>query len=628
MINILEALARNTLISDGAMGTMLQGLGMPSGVSPEVWMLSNQDKILEVMSAYVRAGAEIIETNTFGASRLKLAEYGHENDVHLINTMAVSLAKRAAGADCYVAGVIGPSGRFPSPVGDTAMEDLIEVFAQQAQSISQGGADLILLQTFPDLGEARAAYLGARMATTLPVAVSLTYAANQRTLTGADPATAAVVFTALGADLLGVNCSTGPEEMLPIIEIYRNHSRLPLLAEPNAGVPYLEDGHTVFPMSPTDMAGYAHLFLAAGVRYLGGCCGTTPEHIRAIAGEAKSAPPPRPSIAASSAPSQTKFSHTAPSQTEPSHTAPSRSALASLSKTIYLGAGFPPRLIGERLNPTGRKVIANAITERDFGAYASEGRAQQQSGADLLDVNVGFAGSAGGNEAESMVMAICNIQQSVDCPLIIDSVDPYVIRQALIHYQGKALINSVNGKETSLQAILPLAKQYGAAVLGLTLDEAGVPADADTRFAIAERILSRALALGVPREDVYIDCLVMASAADPWQAAETLKAVSMIKEKLGLITVLGVSNISHGMPRRPWLNQVFLAQCIAAGVDAVMVNPLDPATRPTIAAAAFLAGRDPQGVNYIRLARNDPANSGEDPASTNDPTATIPAPLS
>jgi 5-methyltetrahydrofolate--homocysteine methyltransferase len=585
----MDILSTQFLIGDGAMGTLLQGKGLPAGISPEIWMLSEPEKILEIMTDYVQAGARIIESNTLGANRLKLAECDRSGDVNIINTTAIKLARQAAGPDCLVAGVIGPSGQFPAPIGSISFEDLMEVFAQQAQSLSLAGADLILIQTFPDLGEARAAYLGARKVTTLPIAVSMTYGANLRTLTGTGPDTAATVFTALGADILGVNCSSGPAEMLEVVRQYRACSNLPLLAEPNAGLPVLEGNRSVFPMSPEDFAMYAPLFLESGVRWLGGCCGTTPAHIREMAKAASSWDGREiPAI----------------------HTR--TASLTSRSRTLYLGAGFPPRLIGERLNPTARKVISDAYISGDISVLAREGASQIQAGADLLDINAGMAGT---DEAANLTRAVLLPQQSLDCPLVIDTVDRQALELALMHYQGKALINSVNGEESSLSAVLPLAKQYGAAVIGMTLDEKGVPGKAEDRLRIAGRILDRALDAGIPKEDVYIDCLVMAAATGPEYAAETIRALMLVKEKLGLVTVLGVSNISHGMPNRSWLNQAFLAQVLAAGADLVFVNPMDPGIRITMAASAFLAGRDLHGARYIEFAKKEAATLSGQKAS-------------
>ncbi len=579
MQGIMEVFKQQFLISDGAMGTMLQTKGLPAGESPEVWMLTHPETILEISEAYAKAGARIIESNTFGANRLKLAEFGHQDSVGSINMTAVKLARQAAGDHGYVAGIIGPSGQFPAPIGALSFDELVEIFAQQAQALSLAGADIIYLQTFSDLGEARAAYLGARKVTNIPIAVSLTYDENQRTLTGTDPETAAAVFTALGADMLGANCSTGPAEMLEVIDRYRKCCKLPLLAEANAGIPVLADGRSHFPLTPQVMASYVPMFLESGVRYLGGCCGTTPQHIKEIAEAAKAwdgqVISGRQDLPAS---------------------------LASRSRTIYLGGNYPPRLIGERINPTARKVLAQALVAGDYSLLVREGADQLKVGADLLDVNTGLAG---GDEVTNLTQVVLGLQQSLDCPLVIDTVNPQALEKALIHYHGKALINSVNGEAASLDTVLPLAKQYGAAVLGLTLDEKGIPDKAEDRLAIAERILDRALEEGIAKENVFIDCLVLAAATDPKLAAETLKAITLVKEKLGLVTALGLSNISHGMPKRPWLNHAFLAQALAAGLDAVIANPLDAGIRQTLAAGAFLTGRDPHGNRYIEQTKKE-----------------------
>ncbi len=581
MQGIMEVFKQQFLMGDGAMGTMLQAKGLPAGESPEVWMLSHPDKILEISEAYVKVGAKIIESNSFGASRLKLAEFGCQDSVSSINMMAVKLARQAAGHDGYVAGIIGPSGQFPAPIGALSFDELTDVFAQQAQALSLAGADIIYLQTFSDLGEARAAYLGARKVTNIPIAVSLTYGQNQRTLTGTDPETAAAVFTALGADMLGANCSAGPAEILEVIDRYRKCCKLPLLAEANAGMPVLTDGRSHFPMTPEAMASYVPMLLESGVRWLGGCCGTTPQHIKEMAETAK-----------------TWEGQVIPGRQE------LPAALASRSRTIYLGGNYPPRLIGERINPTARKVLAQALVAGDYSLLVREGANQLKAGTDLLDVNTGLAG---GDEVKNLSQTILGLQQSLDCPLVIDTVNPQALEKALIHYHGKALINSVNGEAASMDAVLPLAKQYGAAVLGLTLDEKGIPDKAEDRLAIAERILERALEEGIAKENVFIDCLVLAAATDPKLAASTLKAITLVKEKLGLVTVLGLSNISHGMPKRPWLNHTFLAQALAAGLDAVIANPLDAGIRQTLAAGAFLTGRDPHGNRYIEQTKKEEA---------------------
>lgn len=601
MHSILDALQQNVIIGDGAMGTMLQAQELPKGQSPEVWMLSQPEEILNVHKAYADAGAQIIETNTFGANTLKLQEYGYENRLREINQLAARLARQAAGPNRYVAGLIGPTGHFPRPIGDHSFLALKEIFRDQVQVLAEAGVDMIYLQTFSDLGEARAALLAAKEATRLPVAVSLTYDHHQRTLTGTDPQTAAAVFTAMGADILGVNCSTGPLEMLPILEIYRQNCRLPLLAEPNAGLPILKDNQSVFPMSPQDMADFVSRMLTLGVRWLGGCCGSTPAHIAAM-------------VQAAAAWNGQLLA--APEKLS--------SCLASRSKTIRLGDSLPPRLIGERINPTARKSLAAALQEGNYSKLVQEGILQAAAGADLLDVN---AGLAGGDETVHLLRTAYQLQQALEVPLVLDSVLPEALEQALIHYQGKALINSVNAKEESLNSILPLAKHYGAAVLGLTLDGRGIPEKAEGRLQLAEKILSRANSLGIPSEDVLIDCLVMSAASNTSSARETLRAIRLVKETLGLTTVLGLSNISHGMPKRGWLNQAFLAQALDAGLDAVIANPLDAGIRQTLAAGAFLAGRDPHGLRYIALAQKEDAQEAASPSILPPSTAKAAQPM-
>lgn len=591
MHQIMEAFQQGVLVADGAMGTMLQAQGLPAGGSPEVLMLENPKRILDIQLAYAKAGAQIIETNTFGANRLKLAEFNCQDKVREINTLAVRLAREAAGPDGLVAGLVGPTGQFPRPIGTVPFTELRDVFREQIQALSLAGADMIYLQTFSDLGEARAAYLAARDVTTLPVAVSLTYDLNLRTLTGTDPVTAASVFAALGADMLGVNCGFGPEEMLSVLDSYRKTCKLPLLVEPNAGLPVLVDGKSVFPMSPEEMADFVPMMLELGVRYIGSCCGSTPEHTRAIARKVEASLEDLKVL-------------------EPSQPA---SSLSSRSKTIFLGEGFPPRLIGERINPTARKALAEALKEGNYSRLIQEGVQQIHAGADLLDVN---AGMAGGDEENDLLRTSYRLQQILDCPLVIDSVNPQALEQALLHFQGKALINSVNGESSSLENILPLAKQYGAAVLGLTLDSRGIPETAEGRLAIARRILEKALDQGLSKEDVYIDCLVMSCATDPALSRETLKAIRLVKEELGLVTVLGLSNISHGLPKRPWLNHAFLAQALAAGLDAVIANPLDAGIRQTLAAGAMLTGRDPHGLRYIEQTKREDALAAEEAAQS------------
>lgn len=573
----LHALNKGVLLGDGAMGTMLQTAGLPRGEMPERWMKDNPDAILEIHRAYVMAGASILETNTFGASPFKLQEYGIASMTKTLNTLAAKLARKAATPNCFVAGVIGPCGSFPAPLSPLSFEEIKEAYKIQVEGLIEGGVDLFLLQTFSDLGEARAALLAVKELCNLPVGVSMTYGDHQRTLTGSDAQTVATVFSAMGADFLGINCSTGPEEMLPILKTYQDNCGLPLLAEPNAGLPVLRHGESIFPMSADDMASFVPQMVALGVRWLGSCCGSTPEHTNALKKALEKSCPP-------DLPKHRIF--------------PSR--LCSRSQTLELGSQFPTRLIGERINPTARKALAEALRENRYDRLLQEAQLQIEAGAELLDVNTGLAG---GDETMLLPSAILEIQKGTDCPLVIDSVKPNALEKALCAYQGKALINSVNAEPSSMAQIFPLAKRYGAAVLGLTLDKNGIPEKGEDRFKLAKTLLEKAREYGLPDEDVFIDCLVLSVASDSNSARETLEAIRLVKERLGLTTVLGLSNISHGMPQRSWLNHAFLAQALASGLDAVIANPLDDGIRHMLIAGNLLSGRDALGLDYIKKAQ-------------------------
>lgn len=573
----LKALNEGVLLGDGAMGTMLQAAGLPHGEMPERWMKDHPEAILKIHQAYVQAGASILETNTFGANPFKLKEYDLDAMTRELNVLGAELARKAAPPNCFIAGIIGPCGFFPAPLSPLSFEAIKEAFKVQVEGLLEGGVDLFLLQTFSDLGEARAALLAVKELCDLPVGVSMTYGTHQRTLTGSDAKTIATVFSAMGADFLGVNCSTGPEEMLPVLKAYQENCGLPLLAEPNAGLPVLRHGKSFFPMGADEMASYAPQMIALGVRWLGSCCGSTPEHTQAL---------------------RKAMDNAAVPVTIEKPTFPSR--LSSRSQTLELGSQFPARLIGERINPTARKALAEALKEKRYDRLLQEAQQQVEAGAELLDVNTGLAG---GDESLLLPAALLEIQKGTDCPLVIDSVKPEALEKALCAYQGKALINSVNAEPSSMSHILPLAKRYGAAVLGLTLDKSGIPEKGEARFKLAQVILENAREYGLADEDVFIDCLVLSVASDTNSARETLKAIRLVKEHLGLTTVLGLSNISHGMPQRAWLNHAFLSQALAAGLDAVIANPLDDGIRHTLIAGNLLSGRDPLGLDYIEKAR-------------------------
>lgn len=611
MSKFLAALHNKILLGDGALGTMLVKEGLPPGENPELWMLSHPEKVQNITKAYLNAGSEVLQTNTFGANRFKLQEYNAQGRVKEINLTAARLVREVAGNKAFVAGIIGPTGYFPAPLSEYSWAELVEVFREQAEALQKGGVDFLFLETFSDLGEARAALFAAKNYTTLPVACSLTYT-NGRTLTGTDPETAAVVLEAMGADLIGANCSTGPQELLPIMEAYQKATRLPLLVEPNAGLPELLNGQTVYRETPAMMAEFVHPFLRLGVRLIGACCGSTPAHLQAMGEKIHT-------FHENMATSEATGIKTA---TASLAATPLTTHLASRTRVIALGSAELPRLIGERINPTARKAIAQAFRESKWELILQEGYEQVEKGAQLLDLNVGVPGL---DQGELLRQGVRQLQMALDTPLVLDCTNPAALEKGLQEYQGKALINSVNGEEESLAAILPLAKKYGAAVLGLTLDENGIPEKAEDRFRIAEKIVTRAKALGIPPENILIDCLVLTAAANPALSLETIKAIALVKEHLGVPCVLGLSNVSHGLPQRSWLNNTFLALALGAGLDAAIANPHDPRIGETLAAGALLTGRDPGAVNYLQITglalSLSSALTGETGNKTADPAA-------
>lgn len=573
MSNFLSKISKQVLIGDGAMGTMLVKEGLPAGYIPELWMLSNPDIVKNIHKKYIESGSDVIGTNTFGANSLKLQEYQASAKVEEINFTAAKIAKEAAQNKAFVAGVVGPTGQFPEPLGKIPWLELKMIFKEQVIALEAGGADFIFMETFSDLGELRAALSAAKEYTNLPVACSMTYSKG-RTLTGTNPEVAAVVLAAMGADIIGANCSTGPEELLEIMSQYRTATHLPLLVEPNAGMPLYIEGETVYNQAPEIMASFVEKFREIGVNLIGACCGSTPQHIKAM--------------------KESLTSHQPQFNIPKSSDFPTR--LASRSKVISLGKNLMPIIIGERLNPTARKAIAQAYRDKNWNFITKEGFSQSEAGAQVLDLNVGVPGE---DEGQLLKKGVHELEMSLDTPLVLDCTKPQALEKGLQEYHGKTLINSVNGEEKSLQTILPLAKKYGAAVLGLTLDENGIPEKAEERFAIAEKIVNRALSLGLCKEDIVIDCLVLTAATSPALAMETVKAISLVKRKLGVSTVLGLSNVSHGLPQRSMLNASFLALAIGAGLDAAIANPLDKRIHEVITSTALLTSRDPGAKNYI-----------------------------
>ncbi|CFX95025.1 5-methyltetrahydrofolate-homocysteine S-methyltransferase, bacterial [Syntrophomonas zehnderi OL-4] len=577
MVNDLPGLLRERiLILDGAMGTMLQQNGMNPGCCPELYGIEHEEVLFDIHKQYREAGADIIQTNTFGGSRFKLAEYGLADRVTEINAAAVSIARRAAAPHGLVAASIGPTGKLLRPMGDVTFDDLYAAFAEQMIACAQAGADLISIETMTDIGEMRAALIAAQQNTRLPVIAHMTFEDGGRTMTGTDPVTAVIIMEALQPLAIGANCSGGARELLPVIQEMSRHTRLCISVEPNAGLPFLVEGQTVFPDTPEEMAEYALRLKEAGANIIGGCCGTTPVHIQAIARALKGLAP------------SAKTAHTYP-------------ALASRSHYVMIGSDQPLAFIGERINPTARKKLAQDIKDGHMQIVVDEARKQVECGAPVLDVNMGVPGI---DEVQAMHKAVTMIQDALDIPIAIDSTNPEAVEEGLKNFVGRPLINSTTGEDKNLDIILPLAKKYGAAVLGLCIGDEGIPDRAEERLQVARKIYQRALEYGLRKEDIFIDCLVKTASAQQEQVMETIQAVKMVKEDLGVGTVLGVSNVSHGLPARDILNSAYLTMAWAAGLDLPIMNPFEERMMAANRAVAVLLNRDANSTKYIENYRD------------------------
>ncbi|WP_294523285.1 homocysteine S-methyltransferase family protein [uncultured Anaerovibrio sp.] len=564
-------------IFDGAMGTMFQQLGLlPTGYCPEMLNIDNPDAVTSVHKQYVDAGSTVIETNTFGASPLKLAHYGLSDRAREINIAAVKAAK-AAGNNIKVAGSMGPTGRFIKPVGDLDFEDAYENYKVQATALADGGADYILIETSIDLQEMRAALLAAKEVTNLPVICQQSFSEDGRTVTGTDPQTFAITVDAMGADIIGVNCSLGPEQLLPVVKAISENTEKPISVQPNAGMPQLVNGKTTFPMGPEDFGEWAPKLLQAGATYLGGCCGTTPVHIAAI----------KKAIAGLEEPSFKPLRR--------------RLMISSRSKTVTIDKDLPTRLIGERINPTGRKKLAAEIKNGSFLSVKKEAMDQVKAGASLLDVNMGVGGI---DQAQAMKKAVTEISQLTDAPLVIDTSDATVLEAGLRAYPGRALINSVSAEKERLEKFIPLAKKYGAAILCLPLTDEGIPKTAEERIQVMDTIISAAKKAGLKDGDFLLDGLVMTVATDVNACNQTLKTLQLYREKYGYPSTMGLSNISFGLPNRPLINSTFFAMCLSAGLDAPIMNPYDDAMQNALMASMALLGKDPNGRDFSKKESN------------------------
>ncbi len=557
------------VILDGATGTELIKRGMPAGVSPELWVFENPEVICDIHNAYIAAGSNIVYAPTFGGNRCKLAEFGLAERLEEIVSSLVRITKENAGNRALVFGDIAPTGRFVEPFGDLDFEEAVAIFRETASAMAVGGADGFVIETMMDLQEARAALIGVQEAAPdLPVIVTMTFESSGRTLTGSTPEAALIALQALGADAFGCNCSTGPQEMAAMIAKMRPFAKIPLVAKPNAGLPRLENGKTVFSMDPDAFAGCASLLIDSGASVIGGCCGTTPEHIAGLADAAG------------------KLSLPVPEKI-------STSVISSISGIWEIGKKFT--VIGERINPTGKKALQAELREGKLDMAMDFAIQQTTAGAQVLDVNMGLSGI---DQKAMMKKAVCKLVKAVSVPLCIDSTDPETVETALRIYPGRALLNSISAEKERLEKILPIAARYGAMLIALPLTDEGIPADAAARMAAVEKIIDAAKKYGYTENDICVDALIMAVASDPQAAWKALELISLASAK-GINTVCGLSNISFGMPDRALVNRTFLGMAMGRNLTMAIANPLFPELMSMIKAADALCGRDKNMEDFI-----------------------------
>ncbi len=569
-MDIREILGRRILFFDGGMGTMLQKYGMKAGELPELLNITDPQLVCRIHDEYLAAGADIITTNTFGANPLKSDEMGASVD--MIIAAAVGNARKsvnkAGGKERFDAFDIRPTGKLMEPIGDLSFDRAYEEFARIAKTAETAGADLAIIETMSDTLEAKAAVLAVKENTKLPVFLTMTFDETYKTLTGADVHVMSAMFEGLGVDCLGINCGLGPVQIAEMMEELSKISSIPIMAQPNAGLPQIVDGKTVYDVDPEQFGEECERIAKCGASVIGGCCGTTPDHIKALIERCGSY---------------------SPIVEEKDFT-----AAASYSKAVYLDDR--PVIIGERINPTGKKKFKEALREGDVDYIVNEAFKQRDAGAHILDVNVGLPEI---DECSMMERAVKAVSAAVNLPLQIDSSDPEVIERALRIYNGKPMVNSVNGKKESLDAILPIVAKYGGVLVGLCLDENGIPETAEERAAIAKRIADEAAKYGIKKRDLVMDALTLTISAQQKESAETVKALHMIKTELGIKTVLGVSNISFGLPRREIVNSTFFALALYNGLDACIINPCADSMMNTYRAYRALACIDTDCADYI-----------------------------
>lgn len=568
-------LKENIVYLDGGMGTLLQAQGLKPGEYPERWNLSDPEAITAIHKAYYDAGSNVVSTNTFGANCLKFAEDELERIIEAAFCNVRAAREQSSGTqEKFVALDLGPTGKLLKPLGELDFEDAVAVFAKTVQLGVKYGAQLILIETMNDSYETKAALLAAKENSNLPVLVSNAYGEDGKLMTGATPAAMVAMLEGMGADALGANCSLGPKQLRGVAEELLQYASVPVLLKPNAGLPREENGKTVFDVLPDEFAGELEVLVKQGLRVVGGCCGTTPEYIKAVTEKTAG--------------------------WRPAELSDKQITMVS-SYTHAVVFEKEPVLIGERINPTGKKRLKQALKENDMDYILSEGVAQQEKGVHILDVNVGLPEI---DEARMLKTVVCELQAILDLPLQIDTADIHAMEEALRRYNGKAMINSVNGKKESMEAIFPLVKKYGGLVVALTLDEDGIPTTAEGRVKIAEKILKTAAEYGIDKKNIIFDTLAMTISADNQSAVATLRALKTIKQELGCHTSLGVSNVSFGLPNRDAVNGTFFALALENGLSAAIMNPHSIDMMKTYYTYKALKGMDENCEMYIGVAES------------------------
>lgn len=566
-----EYLSKGAIVLDGATGTNLMAAGMPIGVCPEAWVMEHQDVLYDLQNAYVKAGTNIVYAPTFTGNRIKLEEYGLEDRIEEINTELVRLSKRAVDGKALVAGDMTMTGKQLFPLGDLMFEELVDVYKEQASILDHAGADLFVVETMMSLQECRAAVIAIKEVSDLPIMVTLSYNEDGRTLFGTPPETAVVVLQSLGVDAIGINCSTGPMEMVELVEKMAQYSTVPILAKPNAGLPELEGDKTVYKMTPQEFADAAVALVNAGASIVGGCCGTTPEHIKALSDAVRELPIRKP-----------LERH--------------RRILASERKNVEIDLDGGFIVVGERINPTGKKKLQAELKEGKLDLVRQMAMEQEENGAKILDINMGMNGI---DEKEMMKSVIYEVSSTVDCPLCIDSSHVDVIEEALKIYPGRALINSISLESEKIEKLLPVAAKYGAMFILLPLSDEGLPKDAAEKHRIINTVYDKAMALGMAHEDIVVDGLVATIGANPDAAKECYETISYCKNDKKLPTICGLSNISFGLPERMYVNTAFLTMAICNGLTMAIANPSQELLMNAAFSSDMLLNRPDSDIAYI-----------------------------